>query len=458
MLPVSRALYLKAYLQHGLTDFLKRTLDDAPAINPTNEAEQQIELYIAELNPDFINSIKSTSSVCERCLLTARFFGDQDEIRFWTLASHYLQLFSTGSEYRARVLKRLSSTRTLSSTYSAGHKTRSIQGPLDKAGGGEQGQSPSSSLSSSAVRPNSGGIDFIDSAQLLTASRDKLTIPSPNIALSNKLGLRPLPQTHDILREHETVLEEELHRSRIHFDKRNSYASTQQCAQKDILLGKKSRAAQLLLETPVENANYYKDALKACILAASVSQEEFQNTIKLVATNLIASNSLNEGVDLLTIVGQAGDACRYLQFYDDWVKAAWLAKVSLPDDDCADVMQRWADHLVENGKDMQAICVLISLGQFLDALQLLHMKGYVDLASHFAAACEAAGCLEDRFPDDEFKSMLSLPRLLARIRKDYGNYLQKLDFLPAAVHYQQIAAQVIVLFFIFLLSWLMFLY
>lgn len=34
-----------------------------------------------------------------------------------------------------------------------------------------------------------------------------------------------------------------------------------------------------------------------------------------------------EGVQLLCLIDKAADACRYLQTYGEWNRAAWLAKV-----------------------------------------------------------------------------------------------------------------------------------
>lgn len=36
---------------------------------------------------------------------------------------------------------------------------------------------------------------------------------------------------------------------------------------------------------------------------------------------------LSEGVQLLCLIDKAADACRYLQTYGEWNRAAWLAKV-----------------------------------------------------------------------------------------------------------------------------------
>lgn len=49
--------------------------------------------------------------------------------------------------------------------------------------------------------------------------------------------------------------------------------------------------------------------------------------MKLIATNMIANGNIDEGVQLLCLIGKSVDACRYLQSYDRWTDAAWLAKV-----------------------------------------------------------------------------------------------------------------------------------
>lgn len=38
---------------------------------------------------------------------------------------------------------------------------------------------------------------------------------------------------------------------------------------------------------------------------------------------------LPEGVQLLCLIDKAADACRYLQTYGEWNRAAWLAKVGI---------------------------------------------------------------------------------------------------------------------------------
>ena len=131
----------------------------------------------------------------------------------------------------------------------------------------------------------------------------------------------------------------------MHESKRGNGEQARRCADSLILLGQTDRAVQLLLETEPESPNYYADSLKACLAASIRSSGASQSTIKLVATNLIANGQLSEGIQLLCMIDKGLDACRYLQTYGKWFQAAWLAKVSLDEKECNEVLKRWADHL-----------------------------------------------------------------------------------------------------------------
>ena len=122
---------------------------------------------------------------------------------------------------------------------------------------------------------------------------------------------------------------------------------TQRLADTQLFLGNKSVAVELLLasSTNSDNHHHVQDALTACVIAATIDQDTFQNTVKMVATNLMAHEKIDAGfyprntyknivltphvgVRLLCSIGRGFDACRYLQEYADrWTEAAWIAKV-----------------------------------------------------------------------------------------------------------------------------------
>lgn len=127
--------------------------------------------------------------------------------------------------------------------------------------------------------------------------------------------------------------------------KRSTQEHNELCVEYHVLLGNHQRAVQLLLESDTQSRDkYYKDALRACLIAALNSNANCKSTakstadtnddnspqpvLKLVATSLIASGAVEEGVQLLYLIGKVQDACRYLQSNGFWEKSVWVAKVS----------------------------------------------------------------------------------------------------------------------------------
>jgi hypothetical protein len=209
-------------------------------------------------------------------------------------------------------------------------------------------------------------------------------------------------------------------------------------------LGQKEKAMELLLETPPDNAMYYADVLKACVVAASLSPETFRNTVKLVATSLIANGSVDEGVQLLSLIGKSLDACRYLQSHDRWIEAAQLAKLTLNYDDAGHIYKKWTDHLVSEGQLAEAIEIEITLGEYDVVLALLHKANLFELSALFALAAKENGILTDEWlrehPTDPDMSPLAstphtLPALLESVFLDYGWYLHKIGCKAAATHF-----------------------
>uniref|UniRef100_A0A6I8Q846 WD repeat-containing protein 11 n=1 Tax=Xenopus tropicalis TaxID=8364 RepID=A0A6I8Q846_XENTR len=210
-------------------------------------------------------------------------------------------------------------------------------------------------------------------------------------------ALNPLDICYDLLCENSYFQKFQLDRVCLQEVKRSSYEHTRKCADQLLLLGQTDRAVQLLLETSAENPQYYCDSLKACLVTTVTSSGPSQSTIKLVATNMIANGKLAEGVQLLCLIDKAADACRYLQTYNEWTRAAWLAKVRLNPEECAEVLKRWVDHLCSAhiNQKYKAILVLLSLGSFRKVIEMLHTMRCFDRAALFSDACLQCGALED---------------------------------------------------------------
>lgn len=61
----------------------------------------------------------------------------------------------------------------------------------------------------------------------------------------------------------------------------------------------------------------------------SAARRNYTSSVKLLAANLISNNHLYEGVEMLCMLGMHLEACRYLETYNEWETAIWLAKVKL---------------------------------------------------------------------------------------------------------------------------------
>ncbi|KAK6635197.1 hypothetical protein RUM44_000448 [Polyplax serrata] len=292
--------------------------------------ENQVALINAQLgmvDEDRLECLKKPRfKTAERCLVVAQLFGDEREIDLWTVALYYLQI---------------------------------------------------SKAKASAVG---------DSASI----KSEESLPSP-VALdckkfNNYANIIPLDTCYDILQDCYTYQRLQLERVALHESRRTDHEHTKRVIQQQLLLGQSDRAVQLLLETDVDNSDYYADSIKACLIATVQSSEVSQSTIKLVATNLIAHGKIWEGVQLLCLIGKGLDACRYLTSYSRWGAAAWLARAVLRPSEAVEVIRKWADHLSSQGYKEKAVLVLISLEQWHSAHSLLSV---VDprRASLLAQAC-----------------------------------------------------------------------
>ncbi|MBN3298986.1 WDR11 protein, partial [Amia calva] len=231
---------------------------------------------------------------------------------------------------------------------------------------------------------------FSQGWQLSTPSED-----SASAAQDRPVGGH-LDICHDTLCESAYFQRSQLERVHLQEVKRSNYEHTKKCADQLLLLGQTDRAVQLLLETSAENPSYYCDSLKACLVTTITSSGPSQSTIKLVATNMIANGKLAEGVQLLCLIDKAADACRYLQTYGEWNRAAWLAKVRLSFPECSEVLKRWVDHLCspQVNQKSKAMLVLLSLGCFQRVAEMLHSMRYFDRAALFIEASLKCGVME----------------------------------------------------------------
>uniref|UniRef100_A0A914CEA4 WD repeat-containing protein 11 n=1 Tax=Acrobeloides nanus TaxID=290746 RepID=A0A914CEA4_9BILA len=152
--------------------------------------------------------------------------------------------------------------------------------------------------------------------------------------------------------------------------------------EKAVILGKHEWATYVLLNNEQANlGNQYRlNAFKACLLSANLTNEESQCLIKLTATNMIAANYISDGIQLLFLIEQCMDACKYLISNGMWKQAISYAKLN--ENTSKEILGKWVDYLMNDQISYKslAILVLASLGEVDRCAQMLKMSNRNDLA------------------------------------------------------------------------------
>eukprot|EP01114_Cavostelium_apophysatum_P016161 TRINITY_DN4543_c0_g1_i5.p1 TRINITY_DN4543_c0_g1~~TRINITY_DN4543_c0_g1_i5.p1 ORF type:complete len:1158 (+),score=259.94 TRINITY_DN4543_c0_g1_i5:107-3580(+) len=414
LLPFTHTLHLKVLLQHSIEPgkFSYEPATTVPSFDAVllqrdeQNAKRTPELALVDyVNKSFLSEIHAASSITQRCLLIAKFYGSDNDIKFWTLATWAFDRFSS-------------------------------KGEVDNTGTKQE-----SALNNSVEFSH-----IIITEEEINQQKSRFEAESQ---MKHKETISPtqrLPPWFDLLLENDVIREVERERAVLHEKKKEGYELTKKVAEFNLLLGEKQKAVDLLMETPYGQPLSLVDGLKAAVISASISPDSFNNTVKLIATNLIANGNLDEGVQLLCLIGKSLDACRYLQSYDRWADAAWLAKVTLQENECAVVMRRWAQFLIQSGQKIKAVQILLTLGEFHQVLQLLHEAKDFDTAALFLSACNEKGFLRADRPDETpsrpssssfsaMRSMVPLEQLAQAVHLEYGAFLQRLGNTTAAEFY-----------------------
>lgn len=189
------------------------------------------------------------------------------------------------------------------------------------------------------------------------------------------------------------------------------------CTEYHLLFKNYQRAVQLLLESfpsglgqsskssPSHSSScnsndvdsiYYQNALKACLIASLTDQtsnemndkpsSSAEPVIKLVSASLIASGSLNQGVQLLLLIDKISDACRYLQSQGLFKKCAWIAKTCLSSK-ITDDMVRSCLLQLDQGEMLDELFIHLSTDSLINVLKLLLLRNDICTAALFIILC-----------------------------------------------------------------------
>ena len=215
-----------------------------------------------------------------------------------------------------------------------------------------------------------------------------------------------LDTVHDLLLDSASYKLMATERAALYQTKPRAYEQTRQLTRDHLLLNDKDKAIALLLNmADPDHGQFYSNHLLACLAAIMNPvgcQGNAHSTLKLVATHLIASGHTWQGVEILILDGQVGDACRYLQSNGLWEDSARVAKLLLADPalqlpegpvttEAAEIWTRWAAHLSHGRQKFAAVLVLIAVGAWHKAAELLVQQQMHDAAALLLRSAELMG-------------------------------------------------------------------
>eukprot|EP01117_Protostelium_nocturnum_P013824 TRINITY_DN5202_c0_g1_i1.p1 TRINITY_DN5202_c0_g1~~TRINITY_DN5202_c0_g1_i1.p1 ORF type:complete len:1237 (+),score=394.46 TRINITY_DN5202_c0_g1_i1:56-3712(+) len=422
LLGTYQSLKLKVFLQHlapngpRLFSYESNGESEEEQEKLNRERDETEAEMLLRLNPDFLRDFIDSESLVERCIKTSKFFGDQEEFVLWSLLQNVLKDYERVKAVREEMHEYEESRKKAPETPPTPVKAVAVETPKNV-------EPPSSPLSSSATNFFTG-----------------LDHKTPQNTMANNI-----PGHLEYLLPSETVIHREKIKSAI-FEKKtsgSSYEFAQKAASHNILLGQKDKAQLNLLATPTENSNYLIDNLRAALVAATISPNAFKLTARTAAVSLVSSGRIQEGIELFTLIGMSFEACEYLQQNHLWEQSIYLAKVSLNEVQSGVIHRRWAKELAKNPMErMKAVQILLTLGEFHPAIQLLY-----DMKMPDKAALLASILIERKIIDIETKlskeAMISsfannqtpLQQLVHATNLDYGNHLNSLGNRPAAEYY-----------------------
>jgi len=406
LVPPKQQLYLRFLLQHNYLS----SLEHFPS---SRDAVQEHSL---RLPTKWMKKIQDSTTIAERCLVVAEYFGDEDATEFWTLVRHALQdILADNSLLHG-------TPREIDPSPPAAKEPTVELLSFDDVEGQETGvaSEPSSPITHAQEEESEKGEENAEGEQ------------TPSTSLALPVSLPPLPSHYDLYRPSHTVREEVVRDTMRRRRARPTLEHTKQSIDAFLRLRMSEEAIELLLETSPEDDRYLQDALMACVVAAaSESKETFESIVQTVASNLLAQNQLRMGIQLLLLIKRGQEACSHLQKRGRWEEAAQLAKIQLPRDEADVVYMRWVNELLRQGRYQQAIALLVSLHKFADALHVLRECGRCDASVLLCMALEEAGLL-DQLPERSEKlrlgAALTTKLLKEALFMDYGIYLLETGF------------------------------
>eukprot|EP01062_Namystynia_karyoxenos_P017526 TRINITY_DN16458_c0_g1_i1.p1 TRINITY_DN16458_c0_g1~~TRINITY_DN16458_c0_g1_i1.p1 ORF type:complete len:1318 (+),score=378.72 TRINITY_DN16458_c0_g1_i1:84-3956(+) len=341
----------------------------------------EVQLHTQLVEPEALRRIEQlcqagVSATARRCFLTAALFADQGRMLFWSTAQRALSAAGRQGKQRQRFLHpsvgisrqmKMDMLMALSSPGTArGGAATDVGGLGVDTGFGERESDGESSSSDDPFRLGAEEELQMEDAVLHAASC-AATVAQERATRAGRIArfYPPLAAAH-------------------------------------VRLGQLPRAVQLLLDTPADSPEWRTSLYKACVISASESPLNFQQTVKRVAAMLMSRDDVDGAVELLFLIGKGPEAVAQLQGNGRYEEAAVAAKCALSEEDAAGALARCAEHRTgAAAAPLAAAGTLLAAGDFVGAIRTLEAAEaeFCDVAALLGFAAQTCGALDPTEPE-----------------------------------------------------------
>ncbi|KAJ6245073.1 wd repeat-containing protein [Anaeramoeba flamelloides] len=325
------------------------------------------------LSKELKSSINNAKSLAERFLLVSKYYHDSNEIKFWELVIQYSDLF------KKYILQKFDTdnNRNVENEDIENVENKNNNEIIDK----EQKKSNCTNIEDNQSilnkDPNQKETNSIE------RGNGKMDEIKNNVNISTNFG---------ILQPKRQLFKQKMKDLQIQ-NKINTQneSFSNQLMQEYTFVNQKKKALKICLENGNNNnscensEHFYQNLFNTVVLSASISQQNFLDTIKKLVQNIIKQNLL-QGVQLLCSIGCYKEACEYLIINNKWEQALLISKINMNQEDSSKIFNKYANKLWESGQFWKAIHFLTSVGDLQIVEKLIEIER-IDIAFMFLLVC-----------------------------------------------------------------------
>ncbi|KAJ3443228.1 wd repeat-containing protein [Anaeramoeba flamelloides] len=419
-------------LVKNIFNFHENEKNDSQNLKPTNpknkikqnkksnklSLEQLIKREILLLSQDLIVTINNSDIIAERCYHVARYYNDDEEIKFWNLTKYYLNKFKAKIQLKER-------NRDNDDVFDVERDKNKLNLNKKKEDMGEKGKGGNDLINNNNNNINNNNTNASDDdhdGKENNCSGEKKK--SLNLQKEKEPKKEKLPKMYGILREKRELIKEK--NKLINIQNKKKKKNNKKIEQDCILYNQKEKALESLLSTPEMDEHYYERLLKSIVISSTINEKVFQQTIKLVSLSISLNKPL-ESVQLLCLIGDYKQACKHLIDINNWEEALSLCKLHLNGKDRAFFYKKYINFLIKENKFWDAIYFSLSIGMFKKVLKILIHINSCDIAYFFLISCNQFGFLSNDIKNlniiDLFLKFSSLLEKLGLFKQ--SNYILK---------------------------------